>query len=146
MLMGQPQSHISAAPDQTSSLRDTSPPPTMESLLAEAAAYGEDENESIDGKAKKALECPCIADLRNGLCGSQFSEAFVCFLKSTAEEKGSDCVHPFVALQQCIKAHPDAFAKDFLEDDQVKNVEPPQDHNIIPPEWSLESQGNANVS
>jgi intermembrane space import and assembly protein 40 len=61
----------------------------MDSLLAEAAAYGEDdnENESLEAKAQRALDCPCIADLRNGSCGSQFSEAFLCFLKSTAEEK-----------------------------------------------------------
>lgn len=37
--------------------------------------------------AQKALECPCIADLRSGPCGFQFSEAFLCFLKSTSEEK-----------------------------------------------------------
>jgi len=43
--------------------------------------------QSID--AEKALECPCIADLRKGPCGSQFSEAFLCFLKSTSEEKVS---------------------------------------------------------
>lgn len=43
--------------------------------------------QSLDAKAQKALECPCIADLRSGPCGDQFSLAFVCFLKSTAEEK-----------------------------------------------------------
>ncbi|GMH10885.1 hypothetical protein Nepgr_012726 [Nepenthes gracilis] len=139
-IMGQVQSHV-AAPDQ--SPKDNYPPSSsMESLLAEAAAYGEDEDESLDAKAKKALDCPCIADLRNGPCGSQFSEAFLCFLKSTAEEKGSDCVHPFVALQDCIKVHPEAFSKDVLEDDQVKNDEQPSpDYKIIPPTWSLESKG-----
>lgn len=43
--------------------------------------------QSLDAKAQKALECPCIADLRSGPCGLQFSEAFVCYLKSTVEEK-----------------------------------------------------------
>lgn len=43
--------------------------------------------QSLDAKAQKALECPCIADLRNGPCGTSFAEAFLCFLKSTAEEK-----------------------------------------------------------
>lgn len=43
--------------------------------------------QSLDAKAQKALECPCIADLRNGPCGAPFSEAFLCFLKSTSEEK-----------------------------------------------------------
>ncbi|CAH2044179.1 unnamed protein product [Thlaspi arvense] len=122
---------------------DTSSSP-MGSLLAEAAAYGEDdnENESLEAKAQKALDCPCIADLRNGSCGSQFSEAFLCFLKSTAEEKGSDCVNPFVALQSCIKANPDAFSKEVLEDKEETETEkkeeqqPVQDHRIIPPLWA----------
>ena len=86
-------------------------------VYAEAAAFGDDANEvipallgldsiffccsfhshfqwfeffilqSLDAKAQKALECPCIAHLRSGPCGTQFSEAFVCFIKSTAEEK-----------------------------------------------------------
>lgn len=43
--------------------------------------------QSIEEKAQKALECPCIAGLRNGPCGNQFSKAFLCFLKSTADEK-----------------------------------------------------------
>lgn len=57
--------------------------------------------------------------------------------------QGSDCVHPFVALQSCIKANPNAFAKDVLEDDddEVKEEEEPaQEYKIIPPEWSTESQ------
>lgn len=121
---------------------DNSSPPSMESLFAEAAAYGnDDENASLDAKAQKALECPCLADLQKGPCGSQFSGAFLCFLKSTAEEKGSDCVHPFVALQSCIKSNPGAFPKDILEDDRVeKDEKPTQQYKIIPPVWSVESR------
>lgn len=43
--------------------------------------------QNVEEMAQKALECPCIADLRSGACGGQFSEAFLCFLKSTSEEK-----------------------------------------------------------
>jgi hypothetical protein len=54
--------------------------------------------------------------------------------------KGSDCVHPFVALQNCIKANPSAFSKDILEEDEVqKEEEPTQEYKIIPPIWSKES-------
>lgn len=149
--MGQVQSEA-AAGDQTEQLSPAPPPPnsqtsssssssSLESLIAEAAAYGNDENESLDAKAQKALDCPCIADLRNGACGFQFSEAFLCFLKSTTEEKGSDCVHPFVALQNCIKANPNAFSKDVLEEDEVKkDEEPTQEYKIIAPLWSKESK------
>ncbi|KAM5566340.1 mitochondrial intermembrane space import and assembly protein 40 [Rosa sericea] len=113
---------------------------SIDSLISEAAAYGNHGNESLDFKAQKALECPCIADLRKGPCGLQFSEAFVCYLKSTVEEKGSDCVHPFVILQNCIKANPDAFSNDISEEDGVKKEEKlTQDYKIIPPSWSKES-------
>ncbi|KAG2244673.1 hypothetical protein Bca52824_093475 [Brassica carinata] len=129
--MGQAQSNDNSA-SSTTPTSNTPPPSTnpprdsdgddtsMGSLLAEAAAFGEgdNENESLEAKAQKALDCPCIADLRNGSCGSQFTEAFRCFLISTAEEKGSDCVHPFVALQKCVKANPNAFSKEVLEDEK----------------------------
>lgn len=89
--MGQVQSDVAdagVAADSSPSVDDSSThQPTMESLIAEAAAFGNDGNESLDVQAQKALECPCIADLRSGPCGNPFSEAFVCFLKSTAEEK-----------------------------------------------------------
>ncbi|KAK1257086.1 hypothetical protein QJS04_geneDACA019236 [Acorus gramineus] len=140
--MGQTQSSV---PEEDR--MDPTPPaapspqdlPSMEDLIAEATAYGEDENESIDARAQKALECPCIAELRNGPCGNQFSEAFVCFLKSTAEEKGSDCVNPFVALQMCIKANPNAFSKDILEGEgsgEEEEEREAKDYTISAPSWS----------
>lgn len=140
--MGQSQSDTSAINDTSKENSNLVPPSSMESLIAEAAAYGDDENESLDAKATKALECPCIADLRKGPCGNQFSEAFLCFLKSTAEEKGSDCVNPFVALQSCIKSNPNAFPKDVLGDDQVKEEQSSANYRIHPPKWSLEPQSH----
>ncbi|KAL9280366.1 Mitochondrial intermembrane space import and assembly protein 40 [Arabidopsis thaliana] len=158
--MGQAQSDENSIPTTTTT--NTPPPsansprdsedtssPSMDSLLA-AAAYGEDdnENESLEAKAQRALDCPCIADLRNGSCGSQFSEAFLCFLKSTAEEKGSDCVNPFVALQSCINANPDAFSKSVTGDEketEKKEEQPPvQDHRIIPPLWAKDPPRSGN--
>jgi hypothetical protein len=41
----------------------------------------------IDVKVQKALECPCVADLKSGPCGSGFIDAFSCFLRSTEVEK-----------------------------------------------------------
>ncbi|KAF7811651.1 mitochondrial intermembrane space import and assembly protein 40-like protein [Senna tora] len=119
-----------------------SSPTSLESAIADAVAYGNEEAESIEERAKKALECPCIADLRSGPCGFQFSEAFLCFLKSTAEEKGSDCVHPFVALQNCIKANPNAFSEDILNEDEVKETDPTPEYIIHAPKWSRESQNS----
>ncbi|XP_050119958.1 mitochondrial intermembrane space import and assembly protein 40 homolog isoform X2 [Malus sylvestris] len=89
--MGQVQSEAATADRHSgsgvSSSSSSSPSASTDSLIAEAAAYGNDGNESLDAKAHKALECPCIAGLRSGPCGLQFSEAFLCYLKSTVEEK-----------------------------------------------------------
>lgn len=52
--------------------------------------------------------------------------------------QGSDCVSPFIALQNCIKANPDAFSKDVLEDESEEE-EKVQDYKIIPPSWSRET-------
>ncbi|XWS54388.1 hypothetical protein CRYUN_Cryun10bG0085800 [Craigia yunnanensis] len=133
--MGQVQSDAAAvdASNDQAPIQHASPS-SMDSLIAEAAAYGNDENQSLDAQAQKALECPCVAELRNGACGVQFTEAFLCFLKSTAEEKGSDCVHPFVALQNCIKCNPEVFPKNIVEEKEVKKEEEPtQEYKIDPP-------------
>jgi intermembrane space import and assembly protein 40 len=101
---------------------------SMDALIAEATAMGDDdESESLDVKAQKALECPCVAELRDGPCGEAFTEAFVCFIKSQAEEKGSDCVSPFIALQKCVQANKDAFAKYDLDDNDTKDGESAQE-------------------
>ncbi|ERN10226.1 mitochondrial intermembrane space import and assembly protein 40 homolog [Amborella trichopoda] len=119
--MGQVQSDISSEEDRLNQTKNVqtqeNQPSSMEALIAEATAFGDDENESLEVRAQKALDCPCIADLRSGPCGLQFTYAFLCFMKSTAEEKGSNCVHPFIALQNCISLNPDAFSKYDLESD-----------------------------
>lgn len=100
---------------------------SMDALIAEATAMGGDESESLDVKAQKALECPCVAELRDGPCGEAFTEAFLCFIKSQAEEKGSDCVSPFIALQKCIQENKDAFAKYDLDDNDTEDGENAQE-------------------
>ncbi|KAJ0095483.1 hypothetical protein Patl1_14951 [Pistacia atlantica] len=126
--MGQVQSEaVDEAQTQSEPQHSSSSPATsMESLLAEAAAYGDDENELTCEKAH---------------VGNSSQRPFLCFLKSTSEEKGSDCVHPFVALQNCIKANPNAFSKDILDEDEdevKKEEEPPPSptYKIYPPLWS----------
>lgn len=47
-------------------------------------------------------------------------------------------MHPFVNLQNCIKANPDAFSKE-AEDEVKKEEKMTQDYKIIPPSWSKES-------
>uniref|UniRef100_A0A7N0T436 Mitochondrial intermembrane space import and assembly protein 40 homolog n=1 Tax=Kalanchoe fedtschenkoi TaxID=63787 RepID=A0A7N0T436_KALFE len=143
--MGQVESQAAAydrgrePPTPSSSVPDTSQHETMESLISEAMAYNSDENESFDARVEKALECPCVAELRSGSCGAPFTEAFICFLKSTAEEKGSDCITPFIQLQKCIEANPNAFSKDALgENEDTRETNGDQEYKIIPPLWSVD--------
>nr|CBG76418.1 OO_Ba0013J05-OO_Ba0033A15.5 [Oryza officinalis] len=107
----------------------------LDSLNAEAMSFDEDGNESIDMKVQKALDCPCVAELKNGPCGSQFVDAFSCFLKSTEEEKGSDCVKPFIALQDCIKINPEAFSKEILEEEENDEEAEKSNLKVRAPAW-----------
>lgn len=57
--------------------------------------------------------------------------------------QGSDCVHPFVALQDCIKTYPDAFSEDIIGDNiSKKEVDKAtvQDYKFIPPRWSVKAK------
>ncbi|CAL5056944.1 unnamed protein product [Urochloa decumbens] len=121
-------------------LSSRSPPsPGIEALAAEALAFnGESNEESIDFDVQKALECPCLDDLKRGPCGSQFIDAFSCYLKSTKEEKGSDCVDPFVALQNCIRENKEAFIKEILEEEENDEEAEKSNLKVLPPAWSRE--------
>jgi len=115
------------------------PSPGIEALAAEALAFdGQSNEESIDVKVEKALECPCLDDLKRGPCGSQFIDAFSCYLKSTKEEKGSDCVDPFIALQNCIGENKEAFIKEILEEEENDEEAAKSNLKVLPPAWSRE--------
>ncbi|XP_068478802.1 mitochondrial intermembrane space import and assembly protein 40 homolog isoform X2 [Phaseolus vulgaris] len=121
--MGQIESAEAAAETQTTTTTtttDTSKPTSLKSAIAEAAEYGSQQTESVEAMAQKALECPCIADLRTGSCGSQFSEAFLCFLKSTSEEKvkctkplQATCYSPIVIKEEYTKPFQATYTKSF---------------------------------
>uniref|UniRef100_A0A0E0I492 CHCH domain-containing protein n=1 Tax=Oryza nivara TaxID=4536 RepID=A0A0E0I492_ORYNI len=174
---------VEAAP--SSSPSPAPAPSSLEALAAEAMSFDEDGNESIDVKVQKALDCPCVAELKNGPCGSQFVDAFSCFLKSTEEEKisdnfqliwafrlkpchcrkcvcvsfyytniksslklfvdliehkGSDCVKPFITLQDCIKINPEAFSKEILEEEENDEEAEKSNLKVRAPAWSRESK------
>ncbi|GAQ78467.1 hypothetical protein KFL_000130500 [Klebsormidium nitens] len=86
--------------------------------LAEEALGGLDgiSEEDLEAKAREALECPCIDGIKNGPCGASFVDAFVCYIKSREEEKGSDCLEKFVAMQSCMVAHPEILEE--MQDDE----------------------------
>lgn len=40
-------------------------------------------------------DCPCLGGMAHGPCGEQFKAAFSCFVYSTEEPKGMDCIDKF---------------------------------------------------
>lgn len=43
-------------------------------------------------------DCPCLGGMADGPCGEEFKAAFSCFVFSTEEPKGMDCIEKF----QCV--------------------------------------------
>lgn len=66
-------------------------------------------------------DCPCLGGMAYGPCGQEFKDAFSCFHYSTEEEKGSDCIPQFRAMQECFQKHPEVYGK--YEDDDEKEEE-----------------------
>lgn len=40
-------------------------------------------------------DCPCLGGMAHGPCGDEFKEAFSCFVYSTEEPKGVECIDKF---------------------------------------------------
>jgi intermembrane space import and assembly protein 40 len=50
-------------------------------------------------------DCPCLGGMADGPCGEQFKAAFSCFVHSTEEPKGMDCIEKFkYVLSFCVLA------------------------------------------
>mmetsp|Transcript_23902 Transcript_23902/g.60450 ORF Transcript_23902/g.60450 Transcript_23902/m.60450 type:complete len:86 (-) Transcript_23902:687-944(-) len=52
--------------------------------------------------------------MKEGPCGGEFVDAYRCFLDSKEEEKGSDCIELFKAMQTCFFEHPEEYG-DFIK-------------------------------
>lgn len=48
-------------------------------------------------------DCPCLGGMAHGPCGEEFKTAFSCFVHSTAEPKGVDCIENFKGMQDCFR-------------------------------------------
>ncbi|KAJ3089617.1 Oxidoreductase [Quaeritorhiza haematococci] len=62
-------------------------------------------------------DCPCIAGMTKPPCGETFKAAFSCFVYSTAEPKGLDCIDQFREMQKCFKEHPDVYGEELAGGD-----------------------------
>ena len=64
-------------------------------------------------------DCPCIAGMTKPPCGDSFKEAFSCFVYSTTEPKGADCIDQFKAMQACFQEHPDIYGGELDEEEDI---------------------------
>ena len=56
-----------------------------------------------------ALDCPCVADLKEGPCGLAFVGAFSCYVEKSDADELTECTEKFVVLQECMVRHPEDF-------------------------------------
>lgn len=106
---------------QQSVKSQTAPAPAMEGAAElEEEAEGQAAFNPATGEIN--WDCPCLGGMAYGPCGPEFREAFSCFVYSTQEPKGMDCIDKFQGMQDCFRAHPEHY-KGELEDDERLDAE-----------------------
>ncbi|PYI01293.1 hypothetical protein BO78DRAFT_379285 [Aspergillus sclerotiicarbonarius CBS 121057] len=68
-------------------------------------------------------DCPCLGGMAHGPCGEEFKAAFSCFVYSSEEPKGIDCIDKFQGMQNCFRQHPEVYGAE-LEDDEAAPAAP----------------------
>lgn len=61
--------------------------------------------------------------MAHGPCGEEFKAAFSCFVFSTEEPKGMDCIDRFQGMQECFRAHPDVYRGELEDYDEIPEEE-----------------------
>ncbi len=74
--------------------------------MQEGELLGADMEQALVGDGEIDWDCPCLQGMAHGPCGESFKTAFSCFVTSSADPKGADCVEHFVAMRDCMIAHP----------------------------------------
>ncbi|KAI1747051.1 hypothetical protein F4782DRAFT_535830 [Xylaria castorea] len=64
-------------------------------------------------------DCPCLGGMADGPCGEEFKAAFSCFVYSTEEPKGMDCIDKFQHMQDCFRLHPEVYSDELADDDEA---------------------------
>ena len=83
-------------------------------------------------------DCPCLGGMAHGPCGEEFRAAFSCFVYSKAEEKGTDCIPEFQAMQECMEQHPDVYH----EEKDEEATEGDKDTNTVPSQVTDDKDNN----
>ncbi|KAJ5105064.1 hypothetical protein NUU61_002411 [Penicillium alfredii] len=104
----------SAAKTDTPALEGGVNPQELEEEAGQEAAFNPETGEIN-------WDCPCLGGMAHGPCGEEFKAAFSCFVYSTEEPKGMDCIEKFKGMQDCFRQHPDVYGAE-LEDDEPEGA------------------------
>jgi intermembrane space import and assembly protein 40 len=81
-------------------------------------------------------DCPCLGGMAHGPCGEEFKAAFSCFVYSTEEPKGMECIDKFQYvctlrhksdakvltlyrhMQDCFRQYPDIYGAELQDDEE----------------------------
>lgn len=63
-------------------------------------------------------DCPCLGGMAHGPCGEEFKAAFSCFVYSTEETKGIDCIDKFKGMQNCFREYPEIYGAELEPDEE----------------------------
>ncbi|KAI9104549.1 hypothetical protein DFS34DRAFT_603580 [Phlyctochytrium arcticum] len=96
------------------------PDPTTDPAAAQEEAYNPETGEIN-------WDCPCIAGMTKPPCGESFKAAFSCFVYSTEEPKGVDCLDAFREMQKCFKEHPDIYGDELDDEDDDEDDDDDED-------------------
>ncbi|KAG7231428.1 hypothetical protein INR49_011948 [Caranx melampygus] len=92
----------------------------------------EERGEADGGKSDSSngeinWNCPCLGGMASGPCGTEFKDAFSCFHYSKEEVKGSDCLEPFRAMQECMQRFQSSpQEEEKVEEEQQPGAEAPE--------------------
>lgn len=76
------------SPSDATSAADPGSPEALEEEAGQQGAFNPETGEIN-------WDCPCLGGMAHGPCGEEFKSAFSCFVYSTEEPKGMDCIEKF---------------------------------------------------
>jgi intermembrane space import and assembly protein 40 len=62
--------------------------------------------------------------MAHGPCGEEFKAAFSCFVYSSEEPKGMDCIDKFQHMQDCFRQYPEIYGAELQDDEEDDSAAP----------------------
>jgi intermembrane space import and assembly protein 40 len=90
------EKHTASPPSPSSGAQETHAAGGVQDLQEEADQQGAFNPET----GEINWDCPCLGGMAHGPCGEEFRAAFSCFVYSTEEPKGMDCIEKFKCVLQ----------------------------------------------